>query len=161
MGIATSTIGGLLSGWLTNTFSKELERATNGIVSTWVDINPTLDFQSTKNQLQANIRGGFKFTPGKRWVVYLGGNLDYNNPYFANRKGLFTPDISVELLLRDDGSLRLVGFNKTGVDFTSGQRNRTGIQLSYRKDVDKFSDLFKSSKKLKEEEARKIKERTN
>jgi hypothetical protein len=161
LGIATSTIGGLLSGWLTNTFSKELERATNGIVSTWVDINPTLDFQSTKNQLQANIRGGFKFTPGKRWVVYLGGNLDYNNPYFANRKGLFTPDISVELLLRDDGSLRLVGFNKTGVDFTSGQRNRTGIQLSYRKDVDKFSDLFKSSKKLKEEEARKVKERTN
>ena len=161
LGIATSTIGGLLSGWLTSTFSKELERATNGIVSTWVDINPTLDFQNAKNQLQANIRGGFKFTPGKRWVVLLGGNLDYNNPYFASRKGLFTPDISVELLLRDDGSLRLVGFNKTGVDFTSGQRNRTGVQLSYRKDVDKISDLFKSTKKLKEEEVKKVKERAN
>ena len=41
---ATSTIGGVVSGWLTNLFNKELLKATNGILSTYIDINPTVNF---------------------------------------------------------------------------------------------------------------------
>ena len=140
----------MLSGWLTNTFNKELEKATNGVVSSYIDINPIYDPRNPNNQLQANVRGGLKLMPGKKFIVYLGGNLDYNNPYFLYRRGLFTPDISMEWLLRTDGSLRLVGFNRTSTDFTTGQRNRWGVQLSYRKDAEKISDLFKGKKKLQE-----------
>jgi len=51
--------------------------------------------------------------------------------------------------------LRVVGFNRSSVDFTLGQRNRSGVQLSYRKDMNKLSDIFKSRKKIEEEEVRK------
>ena len=48
-----------------------------------------------------------------------------------------TPDITVEYILTADGKLRIVGFNRTSVDVTLGQRNRTGVRLSYQKEFDK------------------------
>ena len=82
--------------------------------------------------------------------MLIGGNLDYNNPSASQlaRKGLITPDITIEWMLNKDGSLRVVGFNRTSADYTIGQRNRSGIQLSYRKDVDRLSDIFRSKKKI-------------
>ena len=148
---ATSTVGGVVSGWLTNIFNKELTKATNGVVSTYIDINPTVNLQLS--QLQANVKAGLKILLSKRIYFLIGGNLDYNNPYTQlNKKGLLTPDITIEWLLNNDGSLRVVGFNRTSVDITSGQRNRSGIQLSYRKDFNKLSDIFKSKRKLEQEE---------
>ena len=147
--IATSTIGGVVSSWLTNIFNRELERATKGIISTYIDINPTVDLQSQANQLQANVRAGLKIFLSSRINLLVAGNYDYNNPYVqAERKGLFTPDITLEWLLNKDGSLRVVGFNRTSIDFTSNQRKRSGVQLSYRKDFNKVSDIFKSRKKI-------------
>jgi hypothetical protein len=148
---ATTTVGGVVSSWLTNIFNKELSKATNGIISTYIDISPTVNLQLS--QLQANVKAGLKILLSKRIYFLIGGNLDYNNPYTQlNKKGLLTPDITIEWLLNNDGSLRVVGFNRTSVDITTGQRNRSGIQLSYRKDFNKLSDLFKSRKKLEEEE---------
>jgi hypothetical protein len=153
--IATSTIGGVLSGFLTNVFNKELERATNGIISTYIDINPTVDMQSTVKQLQANVRAGLKIFLSSRVNVIVGGNLDYNNPYLQT-SGLVTPDITLEWLLNKDGSVRVVGFSKTSTDLTSNQRNRSGLQLSYRKDFDKLSDIFKSRKKVLAQDSIKV-----
>ena len=153
--IATSTIGGVLSGFLTNVFNKQLERATNGVISTYIDINPTVDLQNTAKQLQANVRAGLKFFLSSRVNVVVGGNLDYNNPYLQ-RSGLLTPDITLEWLLNRDGSVRVVGFSKTSTDFTSNQRNRSGLQLSYRKDFDKLSDIFKSKKKLQVQDSTRV-----
>jgi hypothetical protein len=147
IGIATSTIGGIVSGWLTNLFNKELEKATNGIVSTYFDINSTLDLQSKAALLQANLSAGVKLVLSSRLVVLIGGNLDYNNPYAQlNKKGLLTPDINIEWSLNKDGSLKVIGFNRTSVDLTQGQRNRSGIKLSYRKDFDKLSEIFSPNK---------------
>jgi hypothetical protein len=148
--LATNTIGGVVSGWLTSTFNKELERATKGVISTYVDITPTFDLKQTAAQLQANVRSGLKLLLNSRLNVLIGGNLDYNNPYASqlNRKTLFTPDITVEWLLNRDGTIRVVGFNRTSIDITSGQRNRSGVQLSYRKDFNTFSDIFKRQKRV-------------
>lgn len=151
---ATSTIGGMVSGWLTNMFNKELLKATNGILSTYVDINPTVNLQLS--QLQATVRAGLKIFLSNRIYFLIGGNLDYNNPYTQlTRRGLITPDITIEWLLNKDGSLRVIGFNRTSIDITTGQRNRSGIQLSYRKDFNKLSDLFKSKARIEEEDAAK------
>jgi hypothetical protein len=68
------------------------------------------------------------------------------------RRGLLTPDITIEWLINRDGSLRVVGFNRSSIDFTLNQRNRSGLQLSYRKDFNRLSDIFKSRKKLAQEE---------
>ena len=75
-----------------------------------------------------------------RLIVTLGGNIDYNNPYILqarNTNVLLTPDITVEYILTADGKLRIVGFNRTSVDVTLGQRNRTGVRLSFQKEFDK------------------------
>ncbi len=150
IGIATSTIGGIVSNWLTGLFNKELEKATNGVVSTYFDISSSLDLQSKAALLQANLSAGLKLVLSSRLVVLIGGTLDYNNPYAQlNKKGLLTPDINIEWSLNNDGSLKVIGFNRTSIDLTQGQRNRSGIKLSYRKDFDKLSDIFAPSEEKK------------
>ena len=153
--LITNTIGGAVSNLLTSFFNRELEKATKGLISTYIEINQTLDLQKGASQLQANIRAGLKILLDKRLVVLVGGNLDYNNPTYAQqleRKGLLTPDITIEWLINKDGSLRVVGFNRSSIDFTLNQRNRSGLQLSYRKDFNKLSDIFKSRKRLTQED---------
>jgi len=152
--IAASTVGGIMSSWLTNLFNKELERATKGVLSTYIDINPTLDLQSRATELQANVRAGLKVFLSSRLVVLIAGNYEYNNPYAQlYGRNILSPDISIEWLLNKDGSLRVIGFNRSSIDFTSNQRNMSGVQLAYRKEFNKLSDIFKSRKKLKEEDA--------
>lgn len=153
--LATNTIGGVISGWLTSTFNKQLERATKGVITTYVDITPTLDLKAAASQIQANVRGGLKILLSNRLNVLIGGNVDINNPYASqlNRKALFTPDITIEWLLTQDGSIRVVGFNRTSIDITSGQRNRSGVQLSYRKDFNFIGDIFKSKKQIEREDS--------
>ncbi|MEO8771146.1 MAG: translocation/assembly module TamB domain-containing protein [Ferruginibacter sp.] len=151
----TSSVGGIISGWLTTLFNKQLEKATNGILTTYIDINPTFDLQKSASQLQASVKAGLKLLLSSRLVLLIGGNLDYNNSTYTQQlenKGLVTPDISIEWLLNKEGSIRVVGFNRSSVDFTLTRRNRSGIQLSYRKDMNKLSDIFKSKKKIEEEE---------
>ena len=155
--LITNTIGGMISNLLTNFLNKELERATNGVLSTYIDINPSLDLQRSASQLQANVRAGLKILLNNRLVVLVGGNLDYNNSQYLqqlDKKGLLTPDINVEWLINKEGSLRVVGFNRSSVDFALNQRNRSGLQLSYRKDMNKIIDIFKSRKKIEAEEKR-------
>ncbi len=150
LSIANSYIGGAISSWLTSVLSRALEKATNGIVSVLVDVNPSLNFQQV-NQLQANIRSSIKFRISKNLQLLVGGNLDYNNPITQlYSKGVITPDISLEWLINKDGSLRVVAFNRTSIDFTTGQRNRSGVQLSYRKEVDRLGDIFRSKKRIQE-----------
>ncbi len=154
--LITNTIGGMVSSLLTTFFNKELEKATKGILSTYIDINPTLDLQKSASTLQANIRAGLKILLNKRLVMLVGGNLDYNNPTYTQqleRKGLLTPDITIEWAINKDGSLRVVGFNRSSIDFTLNQRNRSGLQLSYRKDLNKITDIFKSRKRIAEEDS--------
>ena len=149
--LATNTIGGIVSNLLTNLFNKQLEKATNGVLSTYFDINSSLDLQNKAALLQASVKAGLKILLSNRLIVLIGGNLDYNNPYAQlAKKGLITPDITIEWLLNKDGSLRVVGFNRTSIDLTAGQRNRSGISLSYRKDFDKLSEIFKKQKRQQE-----------
>jgi hypothetical protein len=54
---------------------------------------------------------------------------------------LITPDVTLEYIINKDGSVRVVAFNRTNSDF-NGQQNKTGVNLSYRKDFDLLSELF-------------------
>ncbi len=149
--LAANTIGGIVSNMLTNLFNKQLEKATNGVLSTYFDINSNLDLQNKAALVQASVQAGLKISLSERLVVLLGGNIDYNNPYAQlARKGLITPDISIEWLLNKDGSLKVVGFNRTSVDLTLGQRNRSGVSLTYQKDFDKLSEIFRRNRVKKE-----------
>ncbi len=145
--LISNTIGGAVSSLLTNMLNRELEKATRGILTTYIDINPTLDLQRSLTQLQANIRAGLKISLSNRLIVLLGGNLDYNNPLYAQqleKRGLLTPDITIEWIINRDGTMRVVGFNRTSMDLALNQRKQSGLQLSYRKDVDNILDIFRS-----------------
>jgi hypothetical protein len=147
--IATSTIGGALSSWLTSVLNKELERATKGFLSFAVDLNPTLNL----NQIQANIRSSIQFRFSKSIRLLVGGNLDYNNPLTQlYSKSGFTPDISIEWLLNKEGTIKAIAFNRTTIDATNGQRNRKAIQLGFRKDVNRFGDIFRTKKAIAKRE---------
>jgi len=50
----------------------------------------------------------------------------------------------------------VVGFNRSSIDATIGQRNRSGIQLSYRKDFNKLSDIFRSKGRIEADEKKQI-----
>ncbi len=146
-GAIGGTLGGIVSSWLTSLLNKALEKATKGVVSFVVDVNPSLNAQQA-NQLQANIRSSIQFRLGKDFRLLVGGNLDYNNPVSILSKSLITPDLSIEWLINKDGTIRLSAFNRTSIDATTGQRNRTALQLGYRKNVDRFWDIFRSKEKI-------------
>ncbi len=147
-GAIGGTLGGIVSSWLTSLLNKALEKATKGVVSFVVDVNPSLNAQQA-NQLQANIRSSLQFKLNKNLRLLVGGNLEYNNPLLqVYSRGVVTPDLSLEWLINKDGTIRAVLFNRTTIDATSGQRNRTALQIGYRRDVDHFWDIFRSRKNI-------------
>ncbi len=140
----SGTVGQIISGFLNNQLTKFFQRVfKDPTITPYLTFNSNYNLTSKEliNALEASGNFGFKkeYLNG-RLVVSLGGNIDYNNPYILqarNTNVLLTPDITVEYILSADGKLRIVGFNRTSVDVTLGQRNRTGLRLSYQKDFDK------------------------
>jgi TamB, inner membrane protein subunit of TAM complex len=146
--IATGTIGGAISSWLTGLLNNTLEKATKGKLSIGIDVNPTLNLQQANQQLQANIRSRLQYKISKNLQLFLGGSLDYNNPFASqSNRSNFTPDASLEWLVNKDGSIRVVGFYRSSFDFTT-QQNRGGVRLDYRKDVTRIGDIFRSKKRI-------------
>lgn len=147
--VLSNTIGGVMSGILSSSFNKILQKILNdNTVSFNVDLNSNLDLQSNVARLQGAAKASITKSFFKnRLIVTVGGNFDYNNPYLLNNTSgknnnvLITPDVTAEWYLTKDGRVRLVGFNQTNIDII-GQRNKTGVKLTYRKDVDKLAYIF-------------------
>lgn len=147
--LISGTIGGVVSNAISGFFNNLLFKNSN--TSLYVDVNSSFGNNSTdlKNsvaQLQAAAKTGviIKILKGKI-VITAGVNVDINNPYIITNKNVFlTPDIAAEFILSQDGKFRIVAFNKTNYDLV-GQRNRTGAQLSYRKEFNKLSELFQKN----------------
>ncbi len=150
--VLSSTIGGVVSNAISGFFNNFLKKYVKN-TSVYFDLNSTLgspaDLQANVAQLQAAAKSGFVFTlVNGRLIISAGVNVDYNNPYIAyrtNNNVLVTPDITAEFLITKDGKIRVVAFNRTNYDIL-GQRNKTGVNLSYRKDFDKLSEVFKKGK---------------
>jgi hypothetical protein len=152
--LAANTIGQVLSNALTSTFNRILQKALNdNTITTYFDLSSSLDPKNASAQLQGAAKFGItKSYFGNRLIISFGGNLDYNNPYLLSAKNsnlLLTPDFTAEWMLTKDGKVRVVGFRRTNLDITLGQRNRQGISLNYRTDFDKLSELFAPSEEKK------------
>lgn len=157
-GIATNTIGGVVSNWLTGLFNKELEKATKGVVTTYLDINSSVDLQNKAALLQATVNAGLRILLNNRLVILIGGNIDYNNPLAPVNKSLVTPDITIEYTITKDGRWKAVGFNRTSIvatDLTGVQRNKSGIKLTYHKDFDIISREERKKKRAEKKAGKK------
>ena len=155
----TRSVGQLLSSTLSSSLNSWLQKLFNtNSVNLYTNINTSdFNFQKGINQKQIQNVGNFgvktKFLNNKL-LVNVGGNVDYKlGPQVtnANSSFLFTPDVSFEYLITPDGRLRVIGFNRSDTDIGDlvglTRSNRTGVQLSYRKDFDTFAEFFTSQKK--------------
>ena len=155
----TRSVGQILSSTLSSSLNTWLQKLlkTNS-VNLYTNIN-TADFNFQKGATQKEIQnvGNFGVNTAflnNRLLVNVGGNIDYKLAQAStnsNSNFLFTPDVSFEYLVSPDGRLRVIGFNHSDADIgdISGvtRRNRTGVQLSYRKEFDTFTEFFTNERK--------------
>ena len=155
----TRSVGQLLSSTLSTSLNSWLQKLLNtNSFNLYTNIN-TSDFNFQKGGTQKEIQnvGNFGVNTSflkNRLLVNFGGNVDYKlaqSSTNSNSNFLFTPDVSFEYLISPDGRLRVIGFNHSDADLgdISGvtRRNRTGVQLSYRKEFDTFTDFFTNQKR--------------
>jgi hypothetical protein len=157
----TRSVGQLLSATLSSSLNNWLQKLLNtNSVNLYTNIN-TADFNFQKGVSQKEIQnvGNFGLKTSflnNKLLLTLGGNVDYRLGQTitnSNSNFLFTPDVSFEYLISPDGRFRVIGFNRSdaAVGDIAGvtRQNRTGIQLSYRKDFDSFEEFFTNEKKRK------------
>lgn len=155
----TKTVGQLLSATLTASLNNWLQKLIKtNTVNLYTNIND-FNFQRTLDERQIQNIGDFGFRTAllhNKLMINVGGNVDItSNPGLTNSNTnfLFTPDVSFEYLISPSGNLRVIGFNRSdaGLGNIAGitRRNRTGIQLSYRRDFDSFEEFFTGKKKEK------------
>ncbi len=155
----TRSVGQLLSATLTSSLNSWLQKLLNtNSVNLITNIN-TSDFNFQKGVTQKEIQnvGNFGVKTAflnNKLLITVAGNVDYRlgqTVSNSNSNFLFTPDVSFEYLITPDGRLRVIGFNRSDADLGDflgvTRRNRTGIQLSYRKDFDTFAEFFTNDKR--------------
>lgn len=155
----SKTVGQLLSATLTSSLNNWLQKLLNTkTINLYTNIN-TLDFNFQRSMSDLPVQNigtvGLRYAfPNRKFIINVGSNLNYKtNPGLANTNSdlLITPDISFEMLLSPSGNLRVIGFNRSDFDPVStiglSSLNRTGVQLSYRKDFETFEDFFTGKKR--------------
>ncbi len=155
----TRSVGQLLSATLSSSLNQWLQKLLHTKdVNLYTNINTAdFNFGVTQKELQNIGNFGVRTTFfNNKLLVNVGGNVDYKIGQAAsnsNSNFLFTPDVSFEYLISPDGRFRVIGFNRSDADLgdISGitRRNRTGVQLSYRKNFDTFTEFFTNDKKRK------------
>lgn len=150
----SKTVGQLLSVTLTSSLNNWLQKLLKtNTINLYTNINTAdFNFQRSMNDLPIQNIGKFGLRyafPNNKFILNIGSNVNYKvNPGLANTSSdlLFTPDLSFEMLISPSGNLRVIGFNRSDLDPVNvtglAARNRTGIQLSYRKDFESFQDFF-------------------
>jgi hypothetical protein len=153
------SVGQLLSSTLTSSLNGWLQKLLkNNSVNLYTNINTSdINFGKGANQKQIQNVGNFGVKTAflnNKLLVTVGGDVDYKLiSGNSNSNFLFTPDVSFEYLISPDGRLRVIGFNRSDADIGDlagiTRRNRTGVQLSYRKEFDTFIEFFSNEKKKK------------
>jgi hypothetical protein len=155
----TRSVGQLLSATLSTSLNSWLQKVLNTkSVNLITNINTgDLNFQKGASQKELTNVGNFGVRTAflnNKLLVTVAGNVDYRLGQAvatSNSNFLFTPDVSFEYLISPNGQLRVIGFNRSDADIGDiagvTRRNRTGIQLSYRKNFDTFTEFFTNENK--------------
>jgi hypothetical protein len=91
----------------------------------------------------------------ERLTFTFGSALDFGlspQQVQATKNLQFLPDITAEWKVRQDGKVVLSFFYRDSYNYLTGvpgRENRSGTSISYRRDFDRFSELWKNDKKKK------------
>lgn len=164
-GVVVSSISGVLSNTLSKQFSNIFQKIFND-KSIKVNFNAQLysgsNYLDNSDRNRLNIdRTNLNLNIGKsflneRLTFSFGSALDFglsSQQVQATKNLQFLPDITAEWKIRQDGKLVLTFFYRDSYNYQAGnvgaRQNRSGASISYRRDFDKFGDLFQGDKKKK------------
>lgn len=159
-----------VSGLLFNVINKQLNQIFSKIFRN--NNNFTLNFSGSlynRNLLDANARG-FRFfnqatvTPSigysffnQRAILSVGGSFEVPVDGSIQQTLQLSPDLSLDILLNQSGSLRATFFYRQNIDYLNGfsttgsPQRRYGTSLSYNKEFDSFGEFLFGKKKDKDE----------
>lgn len=167
-GIVSSSISGFISNQLNKEFSKIVRKLFND-ESIKVNFNAQLyngayllnsgasttsSFNIDRTSLNVSLaKSMFK----ERLTFTFGSAFDFGltaQQARATNSMQFLPDITAAWKLRQDGKLLLTFFYRDSYNYQSatGKQNRSGVGISYRRDFERFSDLFRNANKKKKKE---------
>jgi hypothetical protein len=163
-GIVTSSISGFISSALNKQFSNIVQKLFND-ESIKVNFNAQLYngaylLNNTTQNSAFNIdRTSLNFSMAKslfneRLTFTFGSAFDFGLTTAqakATQNLQFLPDITAEWKLRPDGKLLLTFFYRDSYNYqsASGKQNRSGAGISYRRDFERISDLWRNDRKKK------------
>ena len=164
-GIVTNSISGFISSALNKQFSNIVQKLFND-ESIKVNFNAQLyngsyllDNGATASNSFNIDRTSLNFSMAKslfneRLTFTFGSAFDFGLTAAqakATQNLQFLPDITAEWKLRPDGKLLLTFFYRDSYNYqsASGKQNRSGAGISYRRDFEHLSDLWRSDRKKK------------
>jgi hypothetical protein len=164
-GVVVNSISGVLSSALSHQFSSIFQKIFN---DKSIKVNFNAQLYNGSNMLIDNIstsklnidRTNLNFNIGKsflneRLTFTFGSAVDFGlSPaqVQATKNLQFLPDITADWKIRQDGKLVLTFFYRDSYNYISGtgaRQNRSGASISYRRDFDRLSDLWRTDKKKK------------
>ncbi|WP_205510768.1 translocation/assembly module TamB domain-containing protein [Longitalea arenae] len=163
-GVVVNSISGVLSGALSKQFSSIFQKLFND-KSIKVNFNAQLyngsNLVDNIDRSKLNIdRTNLNFNIGKsflneRLTFTFGSAVDFGlspQQVQATKNLQFLPDISADWKIRQDGKLVLTFFYRDSYNYLAGtgaRQNRSGASISYRRDFERLSDLWRADRKKK------------
>ncbi len=155
--LVVSSISGFLSSVLTNELSKLLQNVFND-KSLKVNLNASLysgtniTGSSNGNVLlpdRTNINLSVaKSYLNERLTFVVGSAIDFGMNAQQTSTFQFLPDVTAEYKLTPDGKFRITFFYRNNWSYIAQNAlQRSGVSLSYRKEFDRFDELFRRKKK--------------
>ena len=162
-GIFVNSLSGRLSSFLSGQFSTALQNVFKD-PTIRLNINASayngavVDVGASQNQFLPD-RGNVNFAINKsyfneRLTFIVGSAVDFgfNNTSAANVKNNFQllPDVTAQLKITPDGKFLFNLFyreNRSYLNTVNGKQSRSGASISYRKEFETVSDLFRRKKK--------------
>jgi hypothetical protein len=155
-----TTISGVINGILSNSVQNFFSRVLGSSVDvnfnysrTLTNITGTGGNVNTGNNFRENVSLQFiKSLMNDKLVITFGSDFNFataggNQTATGAQSFLFLPDVNVEYKITPDGKFRTSFFYRSNFDAlsTSGKRDRTGGNISFRTEFDRF---FEKKKKL-------------
>ena len=160
-GIVVNSISGVLSSTLNRQFSSIFQKIFN---DKSIQVNFNAQFYSGTNLVADINRATFnidrtnlnlsvaKSVFNERLTFTLGSAVDFGlSAQQVNASGVpFLPDITAEWKITPEGRLLLTFFYRDSYNYLAGtgvRQNRSGASISYRKEFDRLSELWRGDKK--------------
>lgn len=158
--LINTTISGVINGILSNSVQNFFSRVLGSSVDvnfnysrTLTNITGTGGNTNTGNNFRENVSLQFiKSLMNDKLVITFGSDFNFataggNQTATGAQSFLFLPDVNVEYKITPDGKFRTSFFYRSNFDAlsTSGKRDRTGGNISFRTEFDR---IFEKKKKL-------------